>query len=187
MKPTIYAVVLLLIGIPGVRLLWASRGRSEATAERLLGIAFVVGSVAIPLRIFRMENHPSVLVSNVLRGAVFPWACFESQRYYAMMKKRASIGLAEPIATNRFALWTLWTGALSILPIGILAVRVVARTRGAGMHPEILVVVLPVLKLLIVAGFATAGVCLSLSFFPPAIYARWLTKQTPGRRAEAAA
>lgn len=258
MKYSVFAIAMFLIGIPGLRLLWASRGRSDAAAERLLGIAFVVGSAAIPLRILtvgaliegslgpglafvsglshalltvtvsalylftwrvfhpdspgvrrfvvamlallvanlvwqlvagahRLESHPSVMVSNVLRGAVFPWACFESQRYYKMMKKRAVLGLADPVVTNRFALWTIWTGILSILPAVVLATRLVGRSRGAGMHPELIEVVLPGLKLLIVAGFGITCVCLWLSFFPTASYARWLAKDAQSAGARAAA
>ena len=42
------------------------------------------------------------------------WLAVEGAIYYGMMKRRLRLGLAEPLVTNRFLLWTM-AGGLSIV------------------------------------------------------------------------
>jgi len=41
------------------------------------------------------------------RVAASCWLSFEGFRYYGLMKRRLSLGLADPVVTNRFLLWAV--------------------------------------------------------------------------------
>ena len=126
------------------------------------------------------EAHPSVIAANVVRGLAFPWACFESLRYWLRMRRRLALGLADPVVTNRFALWSLWTGVLAALPIVVLAARAAAYGAVGDERAEVLRAVLPIVRLTILMGVTTAFVCIWLSFFPPRAWvARLRAKAAP--------
>ena len=102
------------------------------------------------------------------------WAFFESARYYRMMRRRARLGLADPVVVNRFLLFAMWTGVFATLPmVGVIQV-VLGESSTLFESGPILVVVR--------AMALPAGVALWLNFFPPARYCAWLR-----RRAEAPA
>ena len=42
------------------------------------------------------------------------WGAAESLRYFSMMRRRAKLGLADPLVTNRFLLWGLGIGAAMV-------------------------------------------------------------------------
>jgi hypothetical protein len=97
---------------------------------------------------------------------VYPlWTMIESYRYYAMMRRRVAVGLAEPLVTNRFFLWG--TGALGTALATWCSSLAFFVPPDAGWLP------------LIEIGTATFGVTTvtlySLTFFPPASYKRWVT------------
>jgi hypothetical protein len=94
------------------------------------------------------------------------WLVLEGYRYYHLMRRRLRLGLADPVVTNRFLLWTL-AGICSIAmfltsvpPIFLDPAR------------DVLVLVLDLL------AFSACGVGVSvlyfLTFFPPAAYRRRL-------------
>ena len=51
---------------------------------------------------------------SVLSTAILLWGAAESLRYFAMMRRRAKLGLADPLVTNRFLLWGLGIGAAGL-------------------------------------------------------------------------
>jgi hypothetical protein len=100
------------------------------------------------------------------------WTMFESYRWYAIMRKRRQIGLADPMVANRFFLWG--TGALgtvlavwtSSFPMLLLA-----------SDPAAAQAWTPVIHVA-TAIFGIATVTLySLTFFPPVAYRRWVLAQ----------
>jgi hypothetical protein len=116
-----------------------------------------------------LEDHPSILAANILRGAVLPWVFVESLRYRAMMLRRIALGIGDPVVANRFTLWAIWSGALSVLPIFVLIARVMA-SQEAGPREGMMLTVLPIVRLLALSGVSSAVVCIWLSFFPPNFY-----------------
>jgi hypothetical protein len=59
--------------------------------------------------------------SNVGMFAAYAWSTLESLRYYALMQRRARIGIGDPLVANRFLLWgigTLATLLVTLLYIG---------------------------------------------------------------------
>jgi hypothetical protein len=92
------------------------------------------------------------------------WLGLEAARYYLRMKRRMRLGLADPVVTDRFLLWTFAAAcsfvmlSTSIMPI------VLGRT-----HP----VSIAALMVFSITGAATAA-CYWLAFFPPEAYRRRL-------------
>lgn len=73
---------------------------------------FATGSVSA-------EQSGWMLFTNLSRVAALGWAFFESVRYYRMLRRRRGLGLegTDPVVTDRFRLWALWTGALAMAPL----------------------------------------------------------------------
>jgi hypothetical protein len=97
------------------------------------------------------------------------WPMIESYRYYALMRRRCAIGLADPLVANRFFLWgtgalgtslATWTSSSAIFLVHDL-------DRFGTWMPYIQVAT---------ATFGVATVAVYyLTFFPPAAYRRWVT------------
>jgi len=103
------------------------------------------------------------LTAPVLANA---WTAVESLRYYRLMRKRVEIGLAEPVAANRFLLWGI--GAASAGFLLFLNVLQMQARMLFDMTPG-----LPVraasLVLFAVFGLVCAS-CYLCAFFPPKWY-----------------
>ena len=57
----------------------------------------------------------------------FLWTAWESLRHYAMMKRRARLGLADPTLANRFLLWgsmALFSSAGTVVNVAAVAMRI---------------------------------------------------------------
>jgi hypothetical protein len=96
------------------------------------------------------------------------WLVFEGYRYYRLMSRRLRLGLADPVVTNRFLLWTL---------AGVCAIAMfLTSVPPIFLDPDRDVLVL-VADLL---AFSACGVGVSvlyfLTFFPPVAYRRRLHK-----------
>ena len=100
------------------------------------------------------------------------WLVIEGANYYGMMKRRLRLGLAEPLVTNRFLLWTL----AGLLAIVMLLTSVPPMLLDSVTNPTLLTLDLVV--------FSLAGVGVSalyfLTFLPPEGFRRWI-----GRTSEA--
>lgn len=125
---------------------------------------------------WELENrYRSAQIGNVfwwLRYAVIwtysLWTMIESYRYYALMRRRRAIGLADPLVANRFFLWgtgaigtslATWTSSSSLFLVNDLE-------RYGSWLPSIQVATATF-------GIATVSVYY-LTFFPPAAYRRWV-------------
>jgi len=123
-----------------------------------------------------VENSAAVISTNTLRIVPTAWAFFESFRYWRAMKKRGALGLADPVVTNRFLLWSIWTAGVSIMPALALAIRLAAMVllpdlgnpseAQATYQPQIMAFVRVVFLVVVPASV----VALMLAFFPPRSY-----------------
>ncbi len=96
----------------------------------------------------------------------FGWAALESLRYWAMMRRRARLGLAEPLLANRFLLWALAAaGAFAIWAVvGWNLLQGSNQPTGGLFEND---------AALLVSGFGLASaLALWLAFFPPLAYRR---------------
>jgi hypothetical protein len=120
------------------------------------------------------ETSLEMIATNAARLVPTYWAFFESFKYWGAMRKRTALGLGDPIVTNRFLLWAIWTAAVSVLPTASLSLRVfemLASVSGTSVPvSEFMQPVLLGLRILFLVVAPIAVVALSLSFFPPTRY-----------------
>ena len=123
-----------------------------------------------------IENSYSMVATNFARLIPTLWAFTESLAYYGSMRRRHSLGLADPVVVNRFLLWSIWTGAVTLLPLASLALRTSAiltfgsEATSGGTNAHVLSIMLTAIRILFVVVAPIAALTLSLSFFPPAFY-----------------
>ena len=96
------------------------------------------------------------------------WLAVEGAIYYGMMKRRLRLGLAEPLVTNRFLLWTMAGGLSIVMFLTAVPPMFLDPVADAGLLTLDLFV------------FSIAGVGVSalyfLTFLPPEPCRRWIGK-----------
>ena len=92
------------------------------------------------------------------------WLGIEAFLYWNAMRRRARIGLADPVVANRFLLWTVASAT------GLLCLLTSVPPHYLPAHHWLLELDLFVFS---AAGIATAA-AYWLAFFPPGRYRRWL-------------
>lgn len=115
-----------------------------------------------------MIGHPMWLLQYSVVWVYPLWSTIESFRYYAMMRRRRVLGLADPLVVNRFFLWglaslmtaiTIWVASITFAIMG---------------EPELLARWTPMIRV-VTAGLGLITIsCYALTFFPPRRYATWL-------------
>jgi hypothetical protein len=116
-----------------------------------------------------------VLVEFVGRSVMPIWLVVEASLYYRAMKRRMRLGLADPIVTNRFALWAgAGVGGLVVLSTSLPPTFLDPVEHEIWLNLDLLFFSL--------AGFAASGFYW-LTFFPPVRYREWLTKRAPAASA----
>lgn len=101
------------------------------------------------------------------RLGMYGWASYESLRHYALARRRARIGLTEPLVANRFLLWGLAT--LAALGIWLHSLWTELAQRSGQTEWYLVVTVL---------GSACA-LAIWLAFFPPRAYQRRFASTFP--------
>ena len=99
---------------------------------------------------------------QVLALSVYVWTALESFSYWARLRRRLALGLADPIVTNRFFLWGL-TSCLSFLS---LIGPALAAFAGVDPYSD------PLILLLTAMTGLGCSITLSLAFLPPKAYLR---------------
>ncbi len=130
--------------LAGVWMVWAllSVGSSEATGAR------------------------SMLLLS-LRGIGLAWAAFECFRYSTMLRKRAALGLAEPMIAHRIWLW----GISAIASVFIILIDM--GSWGVSAQP----LAATQIGLHLMSSFGlVATAAIGLAFFPPAVYVRMIER-----------
>ncbi len=121
-------------------------------------------------------DHVSPWIGNVARLAIYGWGSVEGLLYYGKLRRRLSLGLADPVVTNRFVLWSV--GELGALAITLTATSLWV-TGGSSEYTESFIALYALL------GFVTS--CANwMVFFPPPAYVRWLRRSRPLEQAKAA-
>jgi hypothetical protein len=143
----------------------------ESAAVRALvvaGAAVMLGcylaDLASGFDTYREVNLSFALRTPVQLGALL-WGSAEALRWFFRMRRRASVGLGEPVVANRFLLWGLGAGAAGV---GSLIGSMVQLVTG-----QLSTTVPWVLASSSAHGFV-AAVAMWLAFMPPAAYTRWI-------------
>jgi hypothetical protein len=104
------------------------------------------------------------LLVDAVSAVGFGWAAVESLPYAAAPRRRAALGLADPLVANRLLLW----GLVGLSTVAINFVNGLAAVRGLNMLQD------PVTLLVTgVLGLANA-LALALAFLTPERYAAWI-------------
>jgi hypothetical protein len=111
----------------------------------------------------------SVTMLGVL-GLAYAWTAFEGFRHNRMMRRRARVGLGDPVVANRFLLWAI-AGSLQVLAD---AVSAWALHGGADITTDLGSVLATSL-----VGIVNSAL-LVLIFIPPPRYTRWLVREPQG-------
>jgi hypothetical protein len=111
------------------------------------------------------------------RSAALAWLAVESLRWFAALRRRLRLGLAEPLVTNRFLLLGIWACAMLGMGMADPVARVwyVAST---GSTRELVPELAHSIVLAMVSSTSALGIVvattLSLAFFPTAAFRRWV-------------
>jgi hypothetical protein len=171
------AMVCMLAAVVGLILFTRNVFRPSAAGARAFCgfvIAICIGCIGVMAwdGAFADKLHPAAMVANISVLPAFWWAFIECASHYRKMRRQAQLGMGDPLVRNRFLLWSLWTGAFSILPTFTLGLKLVLlAVTPEGQTPIPPPGVLMFTKLLALACLTTAGTSIWLSFFPPEAYA----------------
>lgn len=177
-RPLIYAVMMgayipVLAGIAVFA--WQVFGRNSAwrraLALCLIGLNLLATGLAVaeawPLLAAGLASAPPSIerLGNLMFAVAFMWAAIESARCYGQQRRRATLGLSDPVVTNRFLLWGLGSSASSLLVLGLLVLSL----SGRGLFTND-----PTASLLVAAAGMVSSVCWALAFMPPQSYLGWV-------------
>jgi hypothetical protein len=151
-------------------LAWRVFQRDHAWARGLF--LLLIAALAIHSAVHVFVTPPGVplyadfagWMGTVAQTGAFAWASWEALRYSRMLRRRAPLGLADPVVVNRISLWGVASGLIGFLFL----LNPVAKAI-AGVAPENL----RLLLLQSLVGVVVA-VCVALAFFPPRAYLRWI-------------
>lgn len=121
-----------------------------------------------------IDGGPFYWSGLAARAGTFAWATVEAGLYYTRMRRRLRLGLADPVVTDRFRLWTL-TSASALLAFGVFATA-----RLLGIDPPSSPLVMATTS----AAGLLAGILLWLAFLPPRAYLERVARR--GRHAPSA-
>ncbi len=154
---------------------WLVFRRNSRIAKLWTGLTICVLS-ACCLALFALDQvanqtHPVSMLANLWAISGFTWTFFECAQYYIRMRRRAEVGLGDPIVQNRFLLWSIWTGSFVFLPVVVFAIKI---TLLANTAPGEQVVapagLMTLVRVMVSICSLSMLVSIWLSFFAPQAY-----------------
>jgi hypothetical protein len=135
-----------------------------------VGLWIAVGWIASvsPGRLVRLGDFTAANAFFLAgRVAVYGFGAFEAFRYARKLRRRAALGLGDPVAAHQIG---LWGGAwVCVALVGVCSFAITGLVGPEAFEHS--------LAPLLVSGLnAAAWVCTWLSFFPPAAYQRWVAR-----------
>jgi hypothetical protein len=119
--PTAVALIAIAAGsVAGCLFNWRVFRPDSATARGWVFATALIYGLAFGLELGTtgfsdpLQLGPGGKLIAVLCSANLIWGAAESLRYYAFMRRRLRLGLADPLVTNRFLLWGLGIGAAGV-------------------------------------------------------------------------
>jgi hypothetical protein len=110
------------------------------------------------------------LFSTLISGVGFGWTALESLAYWALLRRRVGLGLADPLVVNRVLLW----GAVGLSTTVINLANGVASWRGVNVLQD------PATMLVTGVFGSFNAIALWLAFLPPERYVRLVRRGAPG-------
>jgi len=165
----------------------AGWGRALVAAAALAFAATWTYQLATGAFVVVVFPGPAYWIERSVYCGAFAWVGIEALRYFGTLRKRARIGLADPVVTHRFWLWGMWATATLVLSLADLCARFAyVWTTG---ETEVLMVekAMPIIFVTVAITALLGGVaaaCLWLTFFPTRRYVGWVSSRYAGRAAE---
>jgi hypothetical protein len=144
------------------------QSRWAALVALALGLGVAVHLVLQPLRgSFRdaIDDVEMTAVRGALQAVALVWGSGEAFVYWGRMRRRARIGLADPVLVNRFLMWATSAGSAGLgTAVGVVA------SLAAGATP----MEMPSILVSSSAFGFVAALGMWLAFAPPAAYRTWV-------------
>jgi hypothetical protein len=135
-----------------------------------------IGHVSAQTAVDEGARSRAILVwgagSLALSGLSWGWAGFEALRYHARLRKRAALGLADPVVVNRMLLW----GMMGIIALSCVLVDTLLLYLAGDVGRTVF---LPLVTA--IAGLLVSA-CMILAFWPPPAYLAWLRGRPAAQR-----
>jgi hypothetical protein len=167
---------------------------ASATAKLFVKVMCMAIAASLLVRAFHegfaisVSPGPMHWVFYFLRLSALLWASAASIVYWIRMRKRARLGLADPMVANRFLLWGLWAIGSSLTalaePIARLVYAAVAgesATAADSIQGTAGSLIQTTLAITSVLCLFTTSV-LWLAFFPTRRYREWITARAESAR-----
>jgi hypothetical protein len=163
------------------------RPDSQGARVAVWGTTGVLAGSAIALGLtegfeIRVLNGPPYWICFAARIACWVWVAAESFAYWAKLRRRLELGLADPVVANRFLLWGVWGSLMTLMafsdPLARLWYVHLSGTTTAWVPMigrPIIQVVVPLSCFLNISFVAI----LILTFFPTPGYRRWVQARAP--------
>ena len=139
--------------------------RPNVAWARVLAIVLCVGTVGTLIANhalsahYSIEGYPKTLagvslfwVGFIVRALTFGWASLEALIYYRSARKRVAIGIGDPLVTNRFLLWSLWSGMAVIMTVLRVTATAMADPTAEDPHDPLWIVVGQIVASLVCAA-----------------------------------
>lgn len=160
---------MLAIGCLSIALMvWRVFQRDQIWARGLFAallvatVAFCASELLATQSATLRYDNIGIWIGTVAETGAFAWASWESLRYYAMLRRRIPLGLADPAVANRIALWGVAAGLIACLfPVNL----VVLLLTGVAQETPVSSIFQSVVGL-------SAAACITLAFFPSVTYLR---------------
>jgi len=149
---------------------WRVFQRDQAWAKGLFLVLLAVLAIHSAIDVFVTRPGTPLYesfgywIGTIAKTGAFAWASWEAIRYYGMLRRRVSLGLANPAVANRIALWGVAAGLIAFL---FLMTPVAQLVTGVAQGNPALSMVQSLIGL-------SVALCIALAFFPPRAYVRWI-------------
>lgn len=158
---------------PRSRLAWAAVGAAGALLA-VHGVGSALANAAATTPDERMAAIQAWAVwIFALTGAAWGWTGLESLRHFLRLRKRARLGLVDPVVRNRMGLWA----AMGILVVSAVVLDAALLFSGDETAQKVL------LPLVTATSGLAVSVLLVLAFLPPRAYLAALRRGTPAPEA----
>ena len=180
------------VGTAGLHMfIWLTFRRDSKRARTAAAVGSLVVWIAAGVQAitegFSVKVIPGIgyWAFQLARNAPYYWLAAESLSYYAAARRRARLGLADPLVTNRFLLLGLWAVAWAAMGLS----DVIARglyVMSSGSTTELRIdtagpIILTTIAITSALG-TLAAVTLALSFFPTRSYRRFIESRAAASR-----
>jgi hypothetical protein len=187
-----FAVLAMAVGAAGVYVFtWKTFRPDRWWAKAIVACGCTALAAGWLLELFREGFAPVIFAGFghwlgwAGRTAAMAGVTFESFRYWTLLRRRGRLGLADPLVTDRFLLWSIWAAAGTVNYLADLVSRgiyvlVFGTTEAV---PELLATIVPVTLALTMLTGCVSAATLFLTFFPTPAYVRWVSQRGRARPA----